>query len=691
MVPPNHLEKHAPSSEILRCAARCVISSKPFRAVTREDEDCGSAAEKKTLMINLDKVKKIWRAVALVIDNSLISASRGVRIESLGTFTLDGKGRAQFFLASDFASRHRLLKYDVCAGGCLAGGSVNTKLNITRVAATAGSPRPDVERVVDAVLRSLRQCLAAGRSVSLLFHPVAEFFCVPGGQAGMRYLTAFRARQKAAGAAATRARVGVGRLTTKPTPWAATAYSHAWDTTSDTTQAGKGKWAQRPHSASLSTTKECLFVTNRPQTSHDKIDETIAAGNKQKSAVSDVDVEKEERGERETPRSGVCGYSDDARHQTPNPPSSCVSPGAPVFRNPLESNEKHCGFGKSDGNSATKVNPPARRGRRSIRNSKELGAHPEMDIERLADLLRRQALVQVGHEGLRRLTETIKLMHVGSRSSSGGELSGRDLLQVLRDTGTRLTSRQLADITGLFGRQPNGYISLKAFLVAMEPDSCPIRPVEAAAARAPSGRLSELEETKCRLVGSPFHHPSNRGSQPRVVSPKSDLSKTSGRSDSGRRYAALTSSPGKSQTEKEPVVKLESRTVEKNGLHGCRTEFEEQRRCDGSQQYHQMRPLDKEGHSDTFYTAGFATEKELMSQKASPVMLHAHRECRGEVADKVRDRAGMVIGERDPIVDLAEVMYSPPCSLEGLIHVLQASKVREWPRVCAAVRESKTL
>lgn len=123
---------HVPSNDLLGSASR------RLRAVflKEKQQDVGnvdSDEARRENVLDLEKIQKIWRAVGIVIDKSLVWAGRGVRVESLGTFTLDAKRRAQFFIASEFASRHRLIKYDTYASGCTAGAAINAKLNVATV------------------------------------------------------------------------------------------------------------------------------------------------------------------------------------------------------------------------------------------------------------------------------------------------------------------------------------------------------------------------------------------------------------------------------------------------------------------------------------------------------------------------------------------------------------------------------
>lgn len=62
-------------------------------------------------------------------------------MESLGTFMLHAKGHPCFVLASEFAARHRLLKFDSPA---TAGAAINAKLNIAKASFFSISANIDI-------------------------------------------------------------------------------------------------------------------------------------------------------------------------------------------------------------------------------------------------------------------------------------------------------------------------------------------------------------------------------------------------------------------------------------------------------------------------------------------------------------------------------------------------------------------
>ena len=695
--------QHATSSEILRGAARRLTATK-FRAAD-SNETCGSNSNgKKKILIskNLDNVNKIWHAVALVIENSLLSAARGVRIESLGTFTLDGKDRERFFVSSEFVASHRLLKYDACTGASLAGGSVNARLNISRVAATAGSSRPEAERVLDAVLRSLRQCLASGRSVALSFHPVAEFSCAPSSEARMRYLPGFRAKRKAVMAAVVRDRVGLGRTKSTPTPWAAAtsgaasvtpaaaaatavtdaaaaaaaAASVTENASSSTTtkgansrvgtirgpgfeelvQGGTTVGIRRPYSASISASDTNRIVSDRPKSSHDGrrgiLQASIVSGADGRALVDEhvVDTAKNQPRAWEFPRKtrhieeNIGGLKTTAYN-------SCMSLGSDVSSN----GEPDARCVSSDrGANGTAVGIDACNGGCRV-----------WEEEWLANLLRQQTLTQTSEEGLLRLTGTLRLIHANSRGCDS-RLSGRTLIQALRDVGVKLTSGELADITSVFQRQRDGRVSMQALLAAIGCHQVPSTPaVENAPGLSPT-RVRRSREGGFRADSSPLGIRRTRDGRISGT-PRQEGSPTLLRGRNGEALSAA--SCNESRAHQNPAEMVAGVREHENRQLRCKVE--KQHLDDGYQDV--LRSRDGKDCSSAFPHDNIADTTLVVSPALTPARVQPRRECWngiGEGGSKAKASSA-----ESAIAELATIVYSPPRSLEGLIHVLQASKV----------------
>lgn len=717
MVSPTPRDKHVPSKDILRCAARRVQP----KGVGGDEDGAGNNKRQEEMC---HFVSKIWGSVGLVVENSLISAARGVRIESIGTFTLDTKGYARFFLATDFARRFRLLKYDVCSGGCLAGGAVNTRLNVARVAATAGSPRPEAERVLDAVLRALQQRLAAGRSVTLSFHPVAEFSCTPSGQATMRFLRSFRAKEKKAAVNATRARVGVARTNSKPTPWgtasaAAVATGVVSGTAGPAITAKSKSIGRRPLSASSGSMHR--FTTDRPETSQLHGDRKrlstspngVSASNHGSSTTRNASLVATNVG-----RTTATGARTGAALKTsphigcnntrrPTTASSCVSSRCPPDTPSAGRGQRtSChGIGKASDRSSHNDDEILTVAQEElsfenseleiVRHSSASGAvctklsnRSDLDLERLSGLLRRQTLAQAGDEGLRRLIETLRLTHVsgesGDGSGCGGRLSGRDLLLALRDVGTKLTAADLADTTSVFRRQPDGRISLPVFLagIAMRRGEIP-RQRETPSVKEEDMRLApttarekEVEAASALRIGAgvrrvpsglPWESSSCQAGSKQAPSPSASWTVNG----TGAAKSPL-SSPRLSESSTVGKILRKGRLGEEQTPNS-------DRRRDGNQQQRWIPPGGERkanGGLEEESSPRVLTEKAAVAT-CSTAPHHARRECWG--VDK-GNRGGLdatpgsaVAG--DAIADLARIVYNPPSSLERLIHVLQASKV----------------
>lgn len=698
MVSPTTREKHVPSKDILTRAARRLQPT----GVRNGDGDGGNNRQEKVY----DVVSKIWSSVGLVIENSLISAARGVRIESVGTFTLDAKGCAGFFLAADFARRFRLLKYDMCSGGCLVGGAVNTRLNVAKVAATAGSPRPEAERVVDAVLRALQQRLATGSSVTLSFHPVAEFSCTPCGKATMRFLRSFRAKEKKAAVDATRIRVGVARTKSTPKPWgttlAETVTSAICDGTAGPPITAKSKSTRRrPHSASsgslhhsrtdhpetsqLPGNRKCLSIASASDhgssTTHNAITSNIGRSTA-KGARTGTALESPRRAGRNSPRRPKTASSSVSSRFSPSVPSTRHRGSAPGNGIGTSSRFSHnddelqtiaqentslekTGLGTVRHSSASRI--------ASTTSNDRLDVDQENQESWLSGLLRRQTLAQAGCEGFQRLIETLRLTHITSENGGGGggRLSGRDLLMALRDVGTKLTSAELADTTNVFRWQPDGCISLPVLLAEMtmghgeapRQQGVPsvkegdIRTFPSAAGEKEVGSTSVLSIGGIPQRGSsgiPWESASCQAGSPLIPSPSASWA-----------VSAKGASPCLS----------ESSTVDKllrRGKLGERARS----RCGGHQQQRGGERKVHGGGREQDRSPRVSTEQATVPA-CSTAPQHARRECWG--ADEGnRGGPGAGLGSAvggDAIADLARIVYNPPSSLEKLIHILQASKV----------------
>lgn len=698
--------QHATSGDVLWGAARRLTAAK-FLA-TDDDEACGSNAEKKILSRNLDNVNKIWHAVALVIESSLFSnAARGVRIESLGTFALDAKDRERFFLASEFVARHRLVKYDACTGGSLAGGSVNTRLNISRVAAVAGSPRPEAERVLDAVLRSLRQCLASGRSVTLSFHPVAEFSCAPSTrQSRMRYLPAFRARKKAVVAAATGARVGVGRAKSKPTPWAAdprknadtdaavaaaeiastVGESHKTTATAfadsrvvvrspvvekilETRTESDSVGIRRPLSASASPSKTNSIVSNRPNSSHGGGSNKVLQANPGSGADGSIAVRvaaESAVGAARTPRVPAWKSHRINRHienvgDLTTAYNSCASLGSDVFSGDPQSARcvRSSGHGANERMGVTAT-------------CRHCNGHGHLrEEEWLANLLHQQTLAQTGGEGLRRLKGLLRLTHADVRGRDG-RLSGRTLLQALRDVGVKLTPGELTEMTSVFRQQRDGRVSQQVLLAAMECEVLPVPSVEKASGLSPD-RVRGWREGGHGSGGSPCGIRRTRDGRVRGT-PRQEGSPRPSRDQGGDALSTQDPSCNKSRAPQDAAELLARTTREGNEPQGRRGVDRQYR--DGDSQ-NVFRSRLEEGRPSASQHDNIP-DKAMVLQVGVPAMPQLRRECwhsSGEDGSK-----GKASAEERAIAELATIVYSPPRSLEGLIHVLQASKVRNKKR-----------
>ena len=671
MIPTKQRKDHASSGEIFRLAAQRLLSANASSSKGEGAHDIVGTEQ---------VVKKIWHSVALVISDSLISLARGVRLESLGTFTLDAKGRPTFFLAHEFAARHRLLRYNACAGGCLAGGSINTRLNITRVAATAGRPRPETESVIDAVLRSLHQRLNKGKSLTLSFHPVAEFMCVPGDHARLRYLSAFEAKQKKAGTAATHAQVGVARKKSYSSPWAAEASSAgaaAGDLASRTstsiaspgaTKSTKRNKLRRPLTAAFGRRSNPDHkIKRRPGSSHSDGGATrslhSATVNTPREICGTKDPVGTQRQAWVSPRSSTGQYSSDA--------SCCLKPGSASFDGSLTAQyicKHHSSIDsllkcdRNDLDSTVKKRNPTEAGDRNGDCNREGPSvvHSTGSGEVwLADVLWRKTRAQAGEEGLRRLVETLKLMLV-SGSGNSVRLSGQDFILILRDVGTKLTSSELGRITNLLKHRPDGLLSIRALAVAMG-TSCRQQLTSAAESRICKAagemcdslrRQSALSQDRATRVVSSTRGPSTSSNADyldyRSVEPSSPCTE-------------ISQPPEEASHERAGSGQYPIRE-----MGGCGGD------CAAA-------VLSRRTSSDTkvnrIASTGPTFDKVSIHQHSGSGLPLTSREYRHGGVGGGRGMKVKAVAESEAIAELAEIVYNPPCSLERLIDILQASKV----------------
>lgn len=766
MVPPVPREKPALSKDILRSAARRI------QLAARDGDGDGLTNRKQEEERWCHIVNKIWRAIGLTIEHSLLSAARGVRIESFGTFSLNALGRPRFFLAADFAARHRLLKYDVCSGGCLAGGSVNTRLNVARVAATAGSPRPEAERAVNAVLRSLHQRLATGRSATLSFYPVAEFSCTPSGQATMRFLSGFRTKQKKMAGDATRFRVGTARASSSTTPWASAAAAAVADgnvrgTTCSSTgckhiaaaepETGRalqdsvgrkgGPVGRRPRSSNSTRSmqpEKVIKAADRPDTSIGFDDRrrpsltpnsnaasstnrmaTSISSPAQRSAVMKAEVK--------AANGALASFGGSHTHnntrfltaQGMSYPSSSIlrdgqqgchhgsSKGSSRGPSDVVDEIEHCVQGETNDPSPAHqlANPCNSKSRVGLAEHRQehLRHHPE---EQLSSLLRRQTLAQAGEEGLRRLVETLRLTHVtgdrrGEDGGGIGRLSGRDLLLALRDVGTMPTSAELAETTKLFRQQPDGRVSLPVLLARIRTESRGRQRRQQAAAAdviseedllPSSNGLGTKEVETARglpLEASPQRFPSGlpwENSEHQAELPKSYFPRSgwAGNSEKGN-STALLSTPrlSDSSTICELLQRKTEAVEERAGRNAGRPQSQNTERLIDGLQLHRAPPggggdqsddgSDKDANKVVVDNSAELQAGQDPDSAPSAVPQQARRQCWGD--ENIGGERVYAVAEdstaapEDDIADLARIVFNPPCSLEGLIHVLQANKV----------------
>lgn len=764
MVPPAPRESPALSKDVLRSAAHRI-------QLAAGDGDGDGLTNRKQEERWCHIVNKIWCAIGLTIEHSLLSAARGVRIESFGTFSLNALGRPRFFLAADFAARHRLLKYDMSSGGCLAGGSVNTRLNVARVAATAGSPRPEAERTVDAVLRSLHQRLATGRSVTLSFHPVAEFSCTPSGQATMRFLSGFHTKQKKMAGDATRVRVGTARVNPSTTPWAIAAAAAVVNGSKRGTGSAGGRHkaaepetgrplkdsvgrkggpvGRRPRSSNSTRSmqpEKLSKATDRPDTSigfDDRRRRTLtpnsnAASSRYRKAPSvsspvqrSAVMEAETKVANDTPASFGGSHT---HHNTRFLTAQGMS--YPSSSSILHDEQQgfHHGSGKGSnrgsGDVADEIErcvqdetndpSPAHQGANPCNSKSRLGFaerrqehqrhRPE---EQLSSLLRRQTLAQAGEEGLHRLAETLRLTHVtddrrGDGGGGIGRLSGRDLLLALRDVGTTLTSAELAETTKLFRQQSDGRVSLPVLLAGISTESCGRQRRQQAAAAdiineedmQPSSNVVGIKEVETArglpTEASPQRFPSglpweiseHQAELPQPCSPRAGWASSSETGAS----AALLSTPRLSNSSTVCEL-LQRQTVELEGWapsNASRSQCQNTERLIDGLQLHRAPPggggdqSDGGCDKDANKCCVVDSSAELLAGQdpdsaRSGVPQGARRQGWGQeniVGEKACAVAAASTAEpEDDVADLARIVFNPPSSLEGLIHVLQANKV----------------
>lgn len=354
-----------------------------------------------------------------------------------------------------------------------------------------------------------------------------------------------------------------------------------------------------------------------------------------------------------------------------------------------------------------------------------LSKRGEQDQEEqvIARLGRRILAHTAGEERLRRFVETLRVMS-GANVANGGQVSGKDLLQASRDVGVTgsLTTGDLREIGRMFGNRRGGRVPLRTLvanlLVPQQQQECvrgkqqamvtdaaitqgqgqqisssPRRAVVTASSEREERHRSEEWVDKI-LDDEAVRKPQGRGttaravnragavvtretgiSSVRSVSRCSDKGETSSRaSSSGRRRLYGDNFAGQGRA---------TRSAASRGRQ--RLEVNENRVRTAARQDHSVANGKIGVHRDSRATCkrgkrddsddGDDNNNNTQRQDSSSVRIDENVNNTVTVARNNHH-------EEDPIVELARIIFNPTCSLEGLIHVLQASKV--WFCNCGA-------
>lgn len=316
-----------------------------------------------------------------------------------------------------------------------------------------------------------------------------------------------------------------------------------------------------------------------------------------------------------------------------------------------------------------------------------------------------------GEERLHRFVEILRVMS-DANVANGGRVSGKDLLQASRDVGVTgsLTTGDLRDIGRMFRNRMDGRVPLRFLvenlLVRQQQEGVRVKQQ----ATVPTATITQGQDQKMSssprgaVVAASSSKKAERHHSKRCVDKILDGEVVSEQQGNGRKTRAANRA-GAVVTREAGVWSMRSASTSPNkadtssrassaghrGLCGglvrrsaASRECEKQLKVNA----HDMGATEGKGHL-------MAKEKVSHHWDSRTTGIHEKRDNNDndDVNDTERqDSSSVRIDERvpnknvviarnnrreeDPVVELARIIFNPPCSLENLIHVLQASKVR---------------
>lgn len=388
--------------------------------------------------ITVEGIMVLWRALSRLIADSLTNGGRGVRVEGLGTFTLDVNAKPVFVMATEFAATHALRDFTTSAAKTLNPATSNGKLNIARVAQSAEMERPIAETAVATVLKHLGRYLKERKSVSLSFHPMAEFACIPRDSAAMKFLPSFVSEVEATHKASTKRAIGAAGAVARPTARTKELQQKLQTQMADTRRPS-GAGGERRRSGGLRASD--LKAMSRGGSAHA------------------TELPFQSRTATNSTLASRAGHHGRPRRRPETPVPSYASSEVPSYHTPRGGSSVG---GWMDNHQSQHQQRGGVRGgirggdARSVASSALGGAEKCAAVERV----KAKCIERGGHNGIHAMARVLKIMD----DNGDGKLDRSELSWGLKDYGIVLKPNELEAVFQYFDRDHNGFITFDEFL-----------------------------------------------------------------------------------------------------------------------------------------------------------------------------------------------------------------------------------
>ena len=119
--------------------------------------------------VPIDDILKVWFAIGPIVYNQL-KLSKGIRVSTLGTFTLDVSGQPLFLISNEMQSQFKLKQKSPGLQDTITVSS----LNMAQVGADSNLSRETTEKIIKKFLTTLGRYIMEGRNIVLAIKTVAE-------------------------------------------------------------------------------------------------------------------------------------------------------------------------------------------------------------------------------------------------------------------------------------------------------------------------------------------------------------------------------------------------------------------------------------------------------------------------------------------------------------------------------------